>query len=606
MHRLTWLWLLCLLGPFCASAISWEQAVKEKQTEIDLYWYTSIPFIKKEQNGNFAGIEYEVLLAFQDYLKERHSVDLRLNWIEAKSFNHILDLVKDTTLSNVMGLSALSITPEREAFARFTDPYLPDVMVLVSSEGTRIVQSLDEIDEMMRDMVAVTIDGTTYEKELLRIKDQLAVDFDVLYIESDQNILVNIAKADNRFGFIDLPIYLMLVNEGSQLVRQNFFTVEGTGYGLIMPANSDWHIPFNQFLKDPSYRKRIGAIMSKHLGSELFNFLDNLKGDLGTSILTEEKRMQLALTKNANILLQRERTYKRVVAFTAAGSLLLFSALGFLFLKNRRSTRVLLEQKAQIESQKEDIFLKNDQLLNRNRKLQELNEKKSSLVQMLAHDLRSPLSQIIGMSDLLSKSRSVKAQEKELVSGIQKGADRINQMIGKLLDFEVVEGRQEVLHEPVSSSSMVKEVYDRFKAEALAKGLEFFFDPGKKEVILKTDHLMLLQVLENLVSNAIKFSSEGGLVVLSAQVSTYKVAFQVKDEGPGFTKKDLKAMYSPFKKLSAKPTGGEVSTGLGLSIVKKCVEDLGGEIEVETKEGAGTTFQVILPTNKKVNPRKEG
>ena len=606
MHRLTWLWLLCLLGPSCVSATSWKQAIKEKETEIDLYWYTSIPFIKQEENGNYAGIEYEIVLAFKDYLRERHSVDLRLNWIEAESFNNIFEMVRDTTRNNVVGVSAFSITEERQTFAQFSDPYLPDVMVLVSSEGTQIVQSLDEIDLMMSGMVAVTIEGTTYEKELIKMRDQLGVDFELYYIGSDQNILTYISQADNRFGFIDLPIYLMLVKEGGELVRQNFFTVEGTGYGLIMPKNSDWNIPFNEFLKDRKYRSRVDAIMAKHLGSELFNFLENMRGDLGTSILTEEKRMQLELIRNANTLLHRERTYKRLVGIAAIGFLVLFSVIGSLFLKNRKATKVLLEQKAQIENQKEDIHRKNDQLLNRNRKLKELNEKKSSLVQMLAHDLRSPLSQITGMSDLAAKSAKVDDEEKELILGIQSGAERMNKMISKLLDFEVVEGRQEVLRERISSSSMVKEVYDRYKSEALSKKLEFFFDPGKKEIVLETDHLMLLQVLENLVSNAIKFSEEGGLVVLSSQVEEKEVVFHVKDEGPGFTKTDLKGMYSPFKKLSAKPTAGEVSTGLGLSIVKKCVEELGGKIQVETEEGKGTNFMVALPINKKVNPHMEG
>ncbi len=606
MHRLTWLWLLCLLGPSCVSATSWKQAIKEKETEIDLYWYTSIPFIKQEENGNYAGIEYEIVLAFKDYLRERHSVDLRLNWIEAESFNNIFEMVRDTTRNNVVGVSAFSITEERQTFAQFSDPYLPDVMVLVSSEGTQIVQSLDEIDLMMSGMVAVTIEGTTYEKELIKMRDQLGVDFELYYIGSDQNILAYISQADNRFGFIDLPIYLMLVKEGGELVRQNFFTVEGTGYGLIMPKNSDWNVPFNEFLKDKKYRSRVDAIMAKHLGSELFNFLENMRGDLGTSILTEEKRMQLELIRNANTLLHRERTYKRLVGIAAIGFLVLFSVIGSLFLKNRKATKVLLEQKAQIENQKEDIHRKNDQLLNRNRKLKELNEKKSSLVQMLAHDLRSPLSQITGMSDLAAKSAKVDDEEKELILGIQSGAERMNKMISKLLDFEVVEGRQEVLRERISSSSMVKEVYDRYKSEALSKKLEFFFDPGKKEIVLETDHLMLLQVLENLVSNAIKFSEEGGLVVLSSQVEEKEVVFHVKDEGPGFTKTDLKGMYSPFKKLSAKPTAGEVSTGLGLSIVKKCVEELGGKIQVETEEGKGTNFMVALPINKKVNPHMEG
>jgi signal transduction histidine kinase len=579
-----------------AQTNSWERAQASKSASLDLYWYVSIPFIYKEK-GKMAGLEVDLMEAFQKYLRQKHGVDAKLNWSEAKNFFNIWETVVKLDKPNVFGVSAFSITEERGRYVKFTNPYFSDITVLVSSPGTPIVRTLDEINLMMRDMVAVTIKGTTYEAFLHNLKRQFGMDFEMMYIDSDENILLTIGRAENRFGFIDLPIYLMLMKDGANLTRQNFFTVRGIGYGIIMPHTSDWNIPFNQFLEERS--DEVAAIVSKYMGEEIYDFIENLYGEdqLSASILTKEKELQLELIKNANLKIQQEQASNRILVWGIVFISLSLAVIMILFINNQRANRLLIQQRDQIEEQRENIRQKNEQLMNRNAQLASLNEEKNSLVKILAHDLRAPISQITMISDLLTVSANKGDNgDAMLLEQIKHASERVNQMIVKILDFDALEGQKpNVIKEKVDTREILKDIADRYRPVAARKQMSFELGHCSSEFFIETDHLLLLQVLDNLVSNAIKFSSPNTLVTLKSTCSVEKVLFSVTDEGPGFTEEDKKLIFNRFQKLSAKPTSDESSTGLGLSIVKKYVEEMGGKVWLESDEGKGATFHVELP-----------
>lgn len=577
---------------------TWGQAQKSKTATLDVYWFTSVPFIYEEQ-GQLKGLEYDLLMEFSEYLHETHGVELSIRWIEAESFHSILDIMKNPEKPNILGASAFSITEDRKQYLKFSEAYLPDITVLVTGQGTPIARTYQELKEMLDGRVAVTIKGTNYENLLQNLKDQLNIDFETLHIHSDQNILDNIAEDENRFGFIDLPIYLMLIKKGGDLTRQNLYNVRGTGYGVTMPKSSDWQAPFNQFLSDARYHEEVGLIISRYLGAELYEFIENLYGgtEIGTSILTKEKELQLALIKNANLKLQKDRNVKRVLILGITFVSIFLGVIGFLFFKNRRNTRLLVMQKDQIEEQQNDIRQKNEQLMNRNMQLIALNEEKNVLMKVFAHDLRSPLGHIIGLSDFLNAhAEQMSEEDKELLTQIGTGAKRINQMISKILDVEVAEGaRSIVLREQVDITQITQDIVSRYRAAAAQKSIEIELMHRHGDQIIETDHMLLFLVLENLVSNAVKFSNAKTRVRLETDRQVGAVLFKVCDQGPGFSEEDRSLLFNRFQKLSAKPTGGEQSIGLGLSIVKKYVGDLGGKVWLETPNGTGSTFIVSLP-----------
>ncbi len=149
-------------------------------------------------------------------------------------------------------------------------------------------------------------------------------------------------------------------------------------------------------------------------------------------------------------------------------------------------------------------------------------------------------------------------------------------MISKILDVEVAEGaRSIVLREQVDITQITQDIVSRYRAAATQKAIEIESTHRHGDQTIETDHMLLFLVLENLVSNAVKFSNANTRVRLETDRQEGAVLFKVCDQGPGFSEEDRSLLFNRFQKLSAKPTGGEQSIGLGLSIVKKYVGDLG-------------------------------
>jgi signal transduction histidine kinase len=590
--------IVCL-SAFAQTPITWEATKSEGKATLYINWYTSIPFIYRDATGQLTGIEYEMINAFREYLKSNYDVDLMLEWREPESFNQIMDLTEENKkVPNLLGISAFSLTPERQQRFKFTDTYLPDVTVMVSSKGSPIVDNYEMINRMIMEMKAVTIKGTTYESLINDLKENLNQDLDIIYIESDKSILDHIGSHEKRFGFIDLPIYLISIKNGRELVRQNLFTVKGTGYGFIMPEHSDWDIPLNEFLNDPVQQSKIKNIISSFMGEEVYNFIEGVKekDQLGTSILTMEKELQMELLRSANMKLQKEQSFRELLIVGIILSGIFIVVIGLLFYQNLRTTRKLIHQKGQIESQQRDIQQINEQLVNRNLQMIELNEERNHLMNIFAHDLRSPLNHIIGISDLLvQQSNGMEEEDKQLLNQVADGGRRINTMITRILEDNFSEDKKYTLQkENVQINQLMLDIKDRYEAVAKKKKIELIVRPCIKERVIKTDRLLLFLVLENLLSNALKFSHANSKVCLIAYCEEEGTRFVVEDEGPGFTETDKQQMFIPFQKLSARPTAGEASTGLGLSIVKKYVNDLGGNINLESEAGKGARFSVHI------------
>lgn len=590
-----------LLIAVTAPGQSWQEAKTTKKATLDLLWYESKPFVKQNADGQMIGLEVEILKGFAEYLKETHAIDLSLNWVKPKSFYDILVKTRDSEKPNIMGVSAFSITEERKEWVKYSSSYLPDITVLVSSQGTPIVQNFDKIDEMMEGMTAITIKGTTYEKLLRDLQEKLSIDFDITYISSDDNVLDHINVTPKSFGFIDLPIYLLWIKNGSPLVRQNFFTTNGNGYGFIMPKNSEWDVPFRQFMNTPKFRDQIGDVISRHIGSDIYEFIDNLNNSelLGTTLLTKEKEMHQTIIKNATDQLAKEESYRHFLLIVILLIVLFIIAISLAFFKINKSNKQLKQQKSQIETQQIDISHKNDQLMNRNGQLMELNEEKNYLINILAHDLRSPLTSIIGHADILGTDEDLSSEDaKKFFQTIKDSAGRMNQMISKILT-KAVEDRQNkhVALEEVCINSLVHDLKARYTTIAQEKNIWIECLSHPERVIIHTDHLLLTLIVENLVSNAVKFSEANTTVSLTVSTQDKWVTLSVKDEGPGFSDKDKLLLFNKLQPLSAKPTGGESSTGLGLSIVKKYVADLNGNIKLESEMGQGSNFIVSMPRN---------
>lgn len=599
MSKLTCAIFILCFTPLVSFSDTWGDAIRIKKAEIDLYWYASHPFIYQKED-QMVGLEHDLLALFQEYLAKEKGVDLKYNWIESKSFSSIMDSITLRSDANALGASAFSITTKRLKKMRSTTPYLPDVTVLVSSKGTKIVTSKSEINTMLREMKAITIKGTVYEFLLMELQNKLKIDLNIEYIESSENVLESINNCSDCYGFIDLPIYLIWIRKGKELVRQNHFTKRGLGYGFIMPPSSDWGIPFDMFLNDPKYSNQINKIISMHLGSDIWGFIKELhdREELSTSILTKEKEIQSELIQYANDELSQDKIYMRLLVMGIVTLLLFLFLILRLLNLSRKNGKLLVVQKSKIESQQKNIKSKNDKLINRNSQLVAINEERNYLMGILAHDLRSPVSNIINLSEMLEDN--LKGQTKNenlgLLSQINEVADSMNLMITKILNQDrIYDNKNMVLKETVFPKEIMEELSLRFIPVAKKKDIEIELILPSDLISIETDHLLLFLVFQNLLSNAIKFSSFNSKVIFAAQIDNKRAIFSVQDQGPGFSEEDQLLLFEKFQKLSAKPTGGELSTGLGLSIVKRYVSQLGGGIHLQTSEGKGSTFFVNIP-----------
>ncbi len=248
-----------------------------------------------------------------------------------------------------------------------------------------------------------------------------------------------------------------------------------------------------------------------------------------------------------------------------------------------------------LNSQKLDIIEKNLVLSQQNELLQTLNTDKNDLMSMLAHDMRSPLNAVVGLSQLLEMEGNLNSDQQLYIQKMHESVNRANQMIRELLDVNALEQRAAVALIPVDLPHLVADLITDLRPSAQTKQIRIFLGREISNGELHTAPDLVKRVVENLLTNAIKFSPIGKNIFVSMTETASHVSISVRDEGPGLTPQDRERLFRKFQKLSAQPTGGEVSTGLGLAIVKALVEKINGEIRVESEPGKGAEFIVKLP-----------
>jgi signal transduction histidine kinase len=240
-----------------------------------------------------------------------------------------------------------------------------------------------------------------------------------------------------------------------------------------------------------------------------------------------------------------------------------------------------------------------DTIVRYGQELSRLNEEKNEFMGIAAHDLRSPLGTIQGFSDLLLDDPEMAREEREdFTRRISDAATRMSEMVQNLLDANRIErGEMKLNLAPTELSAPLSGVVEAYRPRAAAKQQSVHLQKEAPPVTVLVDPSVLVQVLENLVSNAVKYSPPGKDIFVRMKKLPDAVRCEVQDEGPGLSAEDQKKLFGKFARLSAKPTGGEHATGLGLSIVKKMVEAMNGRVWCESEPGRGALFIVQFPTS---------
>jgi len=235
--------------------------------------------------------------------------------------------------------------------------------------------------------------------------------------------------------------------------------------------------------------------------------------------------------------------------------------------------------------------------IERVRELEELNELKNEFVGIAAHDLRAPLSSIEGFCDLINseESENLNDLQKKYLSRISRAGKRMLALVNDLLDVYAIEsGRMDINRQISSLPDLIKERIEIYEEAARKKNIKIHFNKIKAPGAL-FDEGLITQAIDNLLSNAIKFSPFDKNISVDIENLDWELQVTVKDEGPGISDEEQKTLFQTFKKLSAKPTAGEMCTGLGLSIVKKIIDAHEGKVWVKSEPGLGSSFAFSIP-----------
>jgi two-component system sensor histidine kinase/response regulator len=221
---------------------------------------------------------------------------------------------------------------------------------------------------------------------------------------------------------------------------------------------------------------------------------------------------------------------------------------------------------------------------------------KNELMSMVAHDLKNPLAAIrLNAMLLAEQTQAAGGVAAEMTASIVSVAEEMLRFIERFLSRKAGEAEQEhLLITPVDAGSVCTGIAG-WERVARAKDIRLTITPPDQPVTLNTDRRVLTHVLDNLVSNAVKFTPRGGRVEIRSEAVNGSFVWTVKDSGPGFTADDLKRAFTDYTRLSAEPTGGESSTGLGLAIARRLAGKLGATVEAATAPEGGAVLKLTLP-----------
>jgi signal transduction histidine kinase/DNA-binding NarL/FixJ family response regulator len=242
----------------------------------------------------------------------------------------------------------------------------------------------------------------------------------------------------------------------------------------------------------------------------------------------------------------------------------------------------------------------NQRLTSQWTRLRRANEFKSEVLGTVAHDLKNPLAVILGRAEMLNELTAMKPvpvdKLRDQVGHIRSTASQLTGMVNDLISDAMMDALDiAIRREPVDLAALLAEIAtsNRALAERKKQTIQLVSPPFR---LSNCDPERLREAIDNLLSNAIKYSPAGGRIELSMTGNDEDTVISVKDQGAGLTGDDISRLFGRFQRLSAKPTGGESSTGLGLSIVKRIVELHGGSVGAESAgPGRGATFTIRLP-----------
>jgi signal transduction histidine kinase len=254
--------------------------------------------------------------------------------------------------------------------------------------------------------------------------------------------------------------------------------------------------------------------------------------------------------------------------------------------------KMLREMNAELQTRTQELSFTNTALT-------QLNQEKNEFLGIVAHDLKNPLSAILGTAEELEESCEELSKEEllRLTVSIQHASRKMFQLINNLLDVNKIETGKHCLNvQRIDTLTVLQELLPQYTQKAKWKGITIHVTHTDNQYYAMADENAITQVFDNLLSNALKYSAHHKEIQIHIQQTAQYVRYGIQDQGPGLSIADQQKLFGKFARLTPKPTDAEPSTGLGLFIVKKLIGAMNGKVWCESTLGKGTTFWIELAT----------
>ncbi len=442
MKSIFWPIVLVLLTYYSTfsqvNANNWEDIKKSGRGTVTIYWFPNDPYSYVDATGQLIGIEVEIMEGFQKYVKKHNNINLSIRWTRVERFVDVLTLMKNKTLSGAFGTAGFSFSEERRTFMKFSPSYMADIAVLVSTPDIPIVRSQDDLKKYLQGATALTAQGTLLEKELVQLGEENKIDFKIEYTGGSVELIKLLNSRTNSFGYLNLPVYLLNLDKGlTKLNRQNYLTKRYEGRGIGLPITSDWDFPINEYFASSEFKKNIEFIISRYINIDLYHFIETFTPENEVSLLNKEKDIQQLEIKFQQLEIKEKNQRQLFLVVIIMIATLLFLIIALLFRKQLRTNRQLLEQKDEIEAQSEEIASINNSLeLTIRQRTQELENKNKALADyafITAHKLRSPLSTILGLVNLMEEM-TLKEEDKIIIQHMNQSAKNLDSIVHTIMD----------------------------------------------------------------------------------------------------------------------------------------------------------------------------
>lgn len=238
------------------------------------------------------------------------------------------------------------------------------------------------------------------------------------------------------------------------------------------------------------------------------------------------------------------------------------------------------------------------ELQKRNAQLEEMNKLKNQFLGIAAHDLRNPISVILSFSEIILHEdvEPLTAAQREMMNSMYESSVFMLKLLNNLLDISAIEAGKLTLDMlPTDITVLLRRNLQRNRILAEHKGIAIREEIDADLPMLALDAGKFEQVLNNLITNAVKFSERGTTVTVRCERSDHEVVLSVRDQGQGIPAEELDRLFKPFSRTSVRATAGESSTGLGLAIVKRIIDGHAARVRVDSVVGQGTVFSISLP-----------